>query len=251
MNRDLTHVPVDQKAGDHRITHGTYRLLEAVGERCPNTEIEICSSGGARADYGALRFGHRIWTSDNHDPHDRQRIQRSFSQFFPPEVMGAHVGGSPNEISGRIHPMGFRVANAICGHFGVEPTKRPFTDEDKQCLAAGIRYYKACRDWLHQGRTYYLPHRDPNLLARLVVAANGKRALLTAAQLRTPADGVPLPLRLLGLLSDTVYEIRLIDLQRFETSLVSTANSDLLTQQGLQLPLLTPDSAVLVELCCE
>lgn len=250
MNRDLTHVPVAGKPGNHLITHASYRLMAAVRETCPGTEIEICSSGGARADYAALGHGHRIWTSDNHDPHDRQRIQRNFSLFFPPEVMGAHVGGSPNEISGRLHPMGFRVANALSGHFGVEPTKDPFSPEEQACLRAGIAFYKAHRDWLHQGATYYLPHRDPNLLARLQISQQRDQALLTAAQLRTPTDGVPLPLRLVGLHRNTHYQVHFIDLDTFTRQSTYDVNSDLLEQQGLQLPILNPDSAVLVELTC-
>ncbi|WP_418138810.1 alpha-galactosidase [Marinomonas sp. RS-M-Aa-14] len=51
-------------------------------------EIESCSSGGARVDFGILNYTKRFWASDCNDALERQSIQRGFSYFLPPEVMG-------------------------------------------------------------------------------------------------------------------------------------------------------------------
>ena len=37
---------------------------------------------------------HRFWASDSNDALARQAIQKGWLRFFPPEVMGAHVGPS-------------------------------------------------------------------------------------------------------------------------------------------------------------
>ncbi len=62
----------------------------------PTVEIESCSSGGGRMDFGALQYCHRVWVSDCTDALERIEIQRGASIFLPPEIMGSHVSASPN-----------------------------------------------------------------------------------------------------------------------------------------------------------
>ncbi len=248
MNRDLTHVIANKLPASHRMTSAAYRLLSEVRRQCPSTEIEICSSGGARSDYGALAFGDRIWTSDNHDPADRQRLHYGFGLLFPPEVMGSHVGGSPTDTTGRRHGIGFRVATALAGHFGIELTKTPPTEHERDCIRRGADYYKQNRDWLHQGQCYYLPQRDSSLIVRLQVAADQSKALAIAAQIDSPSDGIPLPIRMTGLDPATQYQVKIIDPESFATHREATLSGEILMNAGLQPPVLRPDSAVLVEL---
>ncbi|MGB3471947.1 MAG: alpha-galactosidase, partial [Erythrobacter sp.] len=77
-------------------TDGFYRLLDRIRAAHPDVEIETCAEGGGRIDYGILQRTHRVWPSDNNDPIERLRIMRSWSQFLPLEVLGSHVGPSPN-----------------------------------------------------------------------------------------------------------------------------------------------------------
>ena len=51
----------------------------------------LCSGGGARCDYEALKYFTEFWCSDNTDPIERIYIQWGFSQFFPAKAMAAHV----------------------------------------------------------------------------------------------------------------------------------------------------------------
>ena len=92
MNRDLTQPASGERAAAHAQTLAVYRLIDELRARHPGVDIESCSSGGARADYGILERTDRVWTSDSNDALERQRIQSGFLRFFPPEVMGAHVG---------------------------------------------------------------------------------------------------------------------------------------------------------------
>jgi Cd2+/Zn2+-exporting ATPase len=93
-------------------------------------EIESCAGGGGRIDAGIAAFTHRFWTSDNLDAVSRVSIQGGFQAFFPPELMGAHVGASPAHATGRRQSLGFRAGEALPGHFGVEldPAKLPETE---------------------------------------------------------------------------------------------------------------------------
>ena len=51
----------------------------------------LCSGGGARCDYEALKYYTEFWCSDNTDPIERLFIQWGFSQIFPAKAMCAHV----------------------------------------------------------------------------------------------------------------------------------------------------------------
>ncbi len=101
--------------------------MDRLLDQFPELEIESCASGGGRIDYEILKRTHRFWTSDSNDAVERMRIQTGFSYFFPPEVMGAHVGPAWSHTSGRgLHP-GFRALVASYGHMGIEAdlTKMP------------------------------------------------------------------------------------------------------------------------------
>ena len=243
MNRDLTHASVDSRPGYHQTTFAAYELLRTIADRFPKTEIEICASGGARADYGALRFGSRIWPSDVHDPHTRQPLQRSFSVFFPPEVMGAHVGASRDEITGRRQTMAFRTASAVLGHFGIEVDPADLDAADLATLKKAVCFYKEHRDWIHDARTYFLDHVEANIIARIVVSPDRHRALLVVAQIDDCSFAVPAPLRLAGLDDETRYNVMRIDPTTYETGTRFAVRGGALQSVGLQLPLMKPDSA--------
>ena len=83
MNRDIHHPGSRGKAAASAQTKSVYALMDRIRTAFPDLEIESCSSGGARADYGVLLRTDRIWTSDSNDALDRQIIQRGASHFFP------------------------------------------------------------------------------------------------------------------------------------------------------------------------
>jgi alpha-galactosidase len=166
MNRDLSAAVQsvgDGVAGIHRHAGSAayrsnslalYALLDRLRQAHPFVEIESCSSGGARIDMGILPFVHRFWTSDTNDALLRINVQRGFMQFFPPELMGAHVGPVPTHTTGRTQALPFRAAVAMQGHMGVECDVRLMSDAEKAELAAWIALYKSLRNVLHQGRTW-------------------------------------------------------------------------------------------------
>ena len=119
MNRDIHHPGSFGRPVTSQQTHAVYALIDRIRSAHPELEIETCSSGGGRADYGVLSRTDRIWTSDSNDALDRQIIQRGASHFFPLEVLGAHVGPSKCHITGRQLSMKLRVATALFGHMGL------------------------------------------------------------------------------------------------------------------------------------
>lgn len=84
-----------KKQGQFYIDHvrGIYKVLERVKKKYPRVPMMLCSGGGARCDYEALKYFTEFWCSDNTDPVERIFIQWGFSQVFPSKVMAAHVTG--------------------------------------------------------------------------------------------------------------------------------------------------------------
>jgi alpha-galactosidase len=154
-NRDLTTAGLRSGLPGYRVqVHALYALLARLRAAHPAVEIESCSGGGGRIDFGVLRYAHRVWTSDCIDALSRVDIQRGFLQFFPPEVMGAHVGTSPSHTTGRMQSMAFRAAVALPGHLGVELDVRHLGDKEKAELRGWIEVYKNLRERLHSGSVW-------------------------------------------------------------------------------------------------
>ena len=90
-------------------THAIYALLSRLRSAFPNVEIESCSSGGSRIDYGILQHTQRVWLSDSNDALERLRIQHQAAIFLPAIVTGSHVGRRYCHTSACVHSMAFRA----------------------------------------------------------------------------------------------------------------------------------------------
>ena len=155
LNRDLTTAGLaDGRAGYRAQVQAAYALMARLRAAHPQVEIESCSGGGGRIDFGVLQHSHRVWVSDCIDALSRVDIQRGFLQFFPPEIMGAHVGSMPAHTTGRTQSLAFAAAVALPGHFGLEFDLRVLDDAARAELAGWIALYKRWRGLLHGGRVW-------------------------------------------------------------------------------------------------
>ena len=154
-NRDLaTAADAQGRPAWRAQVHAAYALMDRLRAAHPALEIESCSGGGGRIDFAMLSRTHRVWTSDCIDALTRVRIQRSFLQFFPPEVMGAHIGTAPAHSTGRSQAMAFRGAVALPGHLGVELDVRHLDPPTRRELGGWIALYKRWRQHLHTSRVW-------------------------------------------------------------------------------------------------
>jgi alpha-galactosidase len=209
MNRDLTHPASRGRPASHAQTRAVYALIDRLRAAHPGLEIESCASGGGRADYEILRRTDRIWTSDCNDPIERQSIQRAFSIFFPPEVMGAHVGPADSHTTARTTSLDLRAMTAFFGHMGIEADVRAFAPRELDALASAIALHKSLRPLLHGGRLVRLTRADPGAVAFAVIGEGA--AVASLAQVETPRTAGAPPLRVSGLEPDTLYEVRLVN----------------------------------------
>ena len=253
MNRAV-YQPNNQsgRAVGHHQTNALYTLLARLRTAHPTVEIESCSSGGGRADFGILAFTDRIWTSDSNDALDRLAIQKGFSLFFPPEVMGAHVGPATCHATGRVLSMDMRVGVAMFGHMGIEANLLDINDEQKQTLKAGLALHKQHRKLLHGGRSVRIntPHGQSGFG---VIATDGGEAIFSCAQLDTLSHSVGARFRFSGLDKDSRYEVKIIwplKPTSYSTSILevidgSVISGDGLINVGIQLPIMLPASVLI------
>ncbi|MGP1354849.1 MAG: alpha-galactosidase [Parasphingopyxis sp.] len=255
-NRDLFPAANADGPAGYAQTLGLYRLLDRLRAAHPAVEIESCASGGGRVDLGILSRCNRIWASDSNDAIERLRIVRSWAQFLPLEVIGNHVGPSPNPITGRRLSMDFRAKVAMFGHMGVEADPGSMTDGERKALRAHIALYKSWRDVLHGGVLVRLDHPDQGVSALLSLAGN--RGLALAAQTRVAATYDVAPVRMAGLDPDARYRVTLPEpwprkAMRYLANHESWREGHVLSgralvERGIALPLAHPETAWLVAL---
>lgn len=258
-NRDLLEAVHAEGAGTHAQTAAVYRLIDEIRSRHPDLEIESCSSGGARIDYGILERTDRVWASDTNDPLERQAIQHWTGLLVPPELMGCHIGAATDHTTGRTTTLAFRLAGALFGHAGIEWDLTTCTDTELDQLAAWVSLYKRLRPLLHGGRTVHADHPDPSASLHGVVSPDRRHAVFSLTQLTRPTDSVPPRLRFPGLDTDLHYTVTVCPeigvpvgfpprpvpwLTRGSIRLSGSA----LSTVGLAAPLLDPAQAVLLEL---
>lgn len=257
MNRDLVHAVSGGRAAAHRQAVAVYELIDQLRARFPTLEIEACSSGGARTDFEMCRRTDRVWVSDCHDPNERQAMQQAFSLFFPPEIMGSHVGPRRCPVTRRSHTVFFKAVTALFGSFGIEADLRELNAGERTELAQFITLYRQHRDWMHQGQLQYLGMPEDDWVVCCNMSMDRRRALISAAMTTVPRHPVPDALRVPGLDNAIDYQVRMIvpAIDGFVKQQPLLINGDwmqvsasLLANVGIALPALPPESAMLIEI---
>lgn len=260
MNRDLTHAGGrDGRVQTSAQTRAVCALMDRVRKAHPNVEIESCASGGGRIDFGVLARTHRVWTSDCTDALERLEIQRGASLFVPPEILGSHISASPNHQTGRRHTLAFRALVAMAYHLGVELNPLELTDSERSELKLYIETYKRLRALLHAPEANF--RLEPVDVRYVWGAASADKIVVIIAQGPQMVGEQPAPLRLpasvtkLGgtwkITNSLPAKPEFIRISEGQTKLLSGDISFELSSvgiAGLPLPMLKPESALLLEL---
>jgi alpha-galactosidase len=175
-------------------------MMDKTAKAFPKTELMLCSGGGGRVDYGALRHFHEFWPSDNTDPVVRVPMQWDYSYFFPTMAIASHVTHWGKR------PMHFACSVAMSARFGMDLDLNKLSPEDKAVCAGAIRAYKRIRDVTQLGDLYRLER--PHGAARGAlnyVSSDRSRAVLFVFQLK---DGQAMPVHLQGLDPAKHYMVR-------------------------------------------
>lgn len=165
-----------------------YALMDKTAKTFPDTELMLCSGGGGRAEYGALKYFHEFWPSDNTDPVTRVLMQWDYSYFFPPMAIASHVTHWGNR------PMHFACSVAMSACMGVDIDLTKLPDQDKAICAGAIAAYKQIRDIIARGDLYRLEDPHESYRGALdFVSKDRTRAVVFAFQLQDGQNVVVLP----------------------------------------------------------
>lgn len=177
-----------------------YALMARTAQAFPQTELMLCSGGGGRVDYGALKYFHEFWPSDNTDPVRRVAMQWDYSYFFPAMTLCSHVTHWGNR------PMHFACAVGMSGRLGFDLDLAKLPAEDKAVCAGAIAAYQRIREITHLGELHRLerPH-GATRGALNFVSRDRARAAIFVFQLK---DGPVQPVRPEGLDPARRYLVR-------------------------------------------
>lgn len=185
---------------------GLYNVMNRVKKNYPDLALMLCSGGGGRCDYEALKYFTEFWCSDNTDPIERIFIQWGFSHFFPSKSMCAHVTNWNSNVS-----IKFRVDVAMMCKLGFDINLQSLKDYEMQFCHQAIENYKLLKNVIYDGDLYRLvsPY-EGNHSALLYVKEN--KSLLFAYDMHPRFGEKLFPVKLQGLNPDAMYRLKEINL---------------------------------------
>ncbi|CDC53823.1 uncharacterized protein BN612_01394 [Phocaeicola coprophilus CAG:333] len=198
------------KQGQLYIDHvrGVYNVMKRVKENYPNVPMMLCSGGGARCDYEALKYFTEFWCSDNTDPVERVYIQWGFSQFFPAKAMCAHVTSWNKNTSVK-----FRTDVASMCKLGFDIGLKDMTADELAYCQDAVANWKRLQPAIMDGDQYRLvsPY-ETNHMAVDYVSKDQKKAVLFAYDVYPRFQEKLINVKLQGLDPNKTYKVEEINL---------------------------------------
>ncbi len=130
-------------------TLSLYHVLDKVRAKYPHLLIMLCSGGGGRTDYGALKYFTEFWPSDNTDPLERVYIQWGYSNFFPSITLSSHVTNWSKTAS-----LKFKTDVAMMGRLGYDMNLSGMSADETQFTQDAIKNYRRLSNIIWYGDLY-------------------------------------------------------------------------------------------------
>lgn len=187
---------------------GLYKVLERLRAKYPKVPMMLCSGGGGRADYEALKYFTEFWPSDNTDPLERIFMQWEYSYFFPAITQSAHVTDWGKQ------PLKYRTDVAMMGRLGYDIVVSHLNEKDLKFSQEAVANYNAIKDVVFQGDLFRLVDPKKNDYAALMFATKNKNRAVLMSYLvgNRNGDGSQTPFRLEGLDPAKKYKIKELNL---------------------------------------
>ena len=230
---------------DH--VRGIYRVLERLKAKYPHLPMMLCSGGGARCDYEALKYFTEFWPSDNTDPLERIFIQWGFSQLFPSQVLCAHVTGWGRQS------LKFRVDVAMMCKLGFDIGIAGMSEEEQLFCREAVSHFKRLSPVILQGDFYRLvsPY-ETNHASVMHVAKDRGKAVVYAYDMHPRFGEKLFPVKLQGLDPQKKYKVEEINLLPGKKSRLrendTVFSADYLMKVGLDLLTTAHTSSRIIEL---
>lgn len=157
-----------------------YGVLEKLRQKYPELPIMLCSGGGGRVDYGALKYFTEFWASDNTDALERIYIQWGYSYFFPAISVCNHI------TSWGKQSLKFRTDVAMMGKMGYDIRINEMTENELKFSQNAVLNYKRLSNVILKGDLYRLvsPYEE-NRAVMMYVSPEKSKAVLFAYTLNS------------------------------------------------------------------
>ncbi len=143
---------------------GLYNVLQRLRAKYPSVPMMLCSGGGGRVDYEALKYFTEYWPSDNTDPLERIYIQWEYSYFYPAIASSNHVTDWGKQ------PIKIRTDVAMMGKLGFDIVVSHLNEKDLAFCQQAIKEYNAFKHLVYQGTSTGCRIRAKDLLLRLPIS---------------------------------------------------------------------------------
>ncbi|SER65749.1 alpha-galactosidase [Pedobacter rhizosphaerae] len=166
-NAYSAHLKENQAAFYIDYVKGLYRVLERIRTKYPKVPMMLCSGGGGRVDYAALKYFTEFWPSDNTDPMERIFMQWEYSYFYPAISSANHVTDWGKQ------PIKFRTDVAMMGKLGFDIVVSKLPEKDLLFCQEAIKNYNVLKTDIWQGDQYRLANpREGSVAAMLYLNAD-------------------------------------------------------------------------------
>ena len=212
-----------------------YKVMECLRAKYPKLPIMLCSGGGGRTDYGALRYFTEFWPSDNTDAYERVFIQWGYSYFFPSITSCNHITTMGKQS------LKYRTDVAMMGKMGYDIRVNELTPEEFEFSQQAILTHNRLRDLIWKGDLFRLVSPYEEERAVLMYAREDKaQAILFSYALHPRAFNQFRPVSLSGLDPKKNYKVEEINKMPNSHSRFmadgKVFSGDYLIKIGLQLP---------------
>jgi len=200
---------------------GLYKVLERIRTKYPTVPMMLCSGGGGRVDYAALKYFTEFWPSDNTDPLERIFMQWEYSYFYPAITSSNHVTDWGKQ------PIKFRTDVAMMGKLGFDIVVSHLKDNDLKYCQDAIKTYNTIKPIIWHGDQYRLANpREGSIAAMLYLNANKTSGVIFNYLVNNRYDeSSKMPIRLKGLDGAKKYALKELNVYPGTTSTIDSAKS--------------------------
>ncbi|WP_316831550.1 alpha-galactosidase [Pedobacter aquatilis] len=186
---------------------GLYKVLERVRAKYPKIPMMLCSGGGGRVDYAALKYFTEFWPSDNTDPLERVFLQWEYSYFYPSIALASHVTDWGKQ------PLKFKTDVAMMGKLGFDIDISKLSEKDLTFAKQAVGVYNQIKQQVWHANEYRLLSPWENDYAALMYSEKGGDAVLFCYMVNNRYDaGSKTPVKLKGLEPTAKYKITELNL---------------------------------------
>ncbi|MBK7608892.1 MAG: alpha-galactosidase [Saprospiraceae bacterium] len=211
---------------------GLYKVLDRIRAKYPKVNMMLCSGGGGRVDYEALKYFTEFWLSDNTDPIERVYIQWENSYYYPAIAHCNHVTDWSNA------GMKYRCDVAMMGKLGFDIVVDKLSENDLKSAQQAISDYNNIKAIVNYGDLYRMVNPFEADYASLMFVDDTKSRAVMFNYLTTNRydyNYTVEPIKLKGLDANKRYRIKELNLYPGTRSMIEesvTYSGDFLMSIG-------------------